>query len=60
MRDGGEKQLAILHDDDLLHANALLNIPGNTSQIVDSDKYGLHNSTWLFLALQAHEHISLL
>lgn len=54
----GEKQLAILHDDNLLHANAHLNIPGNTSQIVVSDKYGLHNSSWLILTLQAHEHIS--
>lgn len=54
----GEKQLAILHDDNLLCANAHLNIPGNTSQIVVSDKYGLHNSSWLILSLQAHEHIS--
>lgn len=56
--NGGEKQLAILHDDNLLRANAHLNIPGNTSQIVVSDKYGLHNSSWLILTLQAHEHIS--
>lgn len=56
--NGGEKQLAILHDDNLLRANAHLNIPGNTSQIVVSDKYGLHNSIWLILTLQAHEHIS--
>lgn len=53
----GEKQLAILHDDNLLRANAHLNIPGNTSQIVVSDKYGLRNSIWLILSLQAHEHI---
>lgn len=54
----GEKQLAILHDDNLLRAKAHLNIPGNRSQIVVSDKYGLHNSSWLILSLQAHEHIS--
>lgn len=53
-----EKQLAILHDDNLLRANAHLNIPSNTSQIVASDKYGLQNSSWLILSLQAHEHIS--
>lgn len=52
-----EKQLAILHNDNLLHANAHLDIPGNTSQIVASDKYGLHNSSWLILSLQAHKHI---
>lgn len=54
----GRKQLAILHDDNLLRANAHLNIPGNTSEIVVSDKYGLHNSIWLILNLQARGHIS--
>lgn len=40
LENGGAKQLAILHDDNLLRANAHLNIQGNTSQIVVSDKYG--------------------